>query len=144
MNYVVLRNTVWCCILFFKSLKNLTLLRKRNSLKNSSNTTTWWSDMQCNHIYSLQNFALKAAQQVHERTHKTERPYKCPVPGCGAFFKQKMHMLRHQRTHTGSRPFECSICGRLFSQKSSCICHDFGVHNIVGKVKDIPFIDKRN
>ena len=48
MNCVVLRNTVWCCILFFKSLKNLTLLRKRNSLKNSSNTTTWWSDMQCN------------------------------------------------------------------------------------------------
>ena len=38
--HMFLRNTVCCCILFLKSLKNLTLVRKRNSLKNSSNTTT--------------------------------------------------------------------------------------------------------
>jgi uncharacterized Zn-finger protein len=84
----------------------------------------------CQHC--SKQFANRITFRAHVKTHKNlnARPFACPIPNCKARFKQKMHMLRHQRTHTGDRPFSCTLCGRWFGQKSSCIRHLRGVHDV--------------
>ncbi|NXQ13237.1 ZNF10 protein, partial [Peucedramus taeniatus] len=49
----------------------------------------------------------------HQRTHREEKPFRCP--DCGQGFRLKGHLVTHQRTHTRERPYECGECGKSFN-----------------------------
>lgn len=47
-------------------------------------------------------------------SHLGEKPYKCPVEGCGKGFTCSKQLKVHSRTHTGEKPYHCDICFRDF------------------------------
>ena len=53
----------------------------------------------------------------HIITHSEEKPIKCD--SCDAEFARLAHLTNHHRTHTGEKPFECPVdgCGSAFKTK---------------------------
>lgn len=52
-----------------------------------------------------------------------ERPYSCPVEGCGRTFTEHSSLRKHKLIHTGEKPYVCEICGKTFSQSGSRNAH---------------------
>lgn len=52
-----------------------------------------------------------------------ERPYTCPVEGCGRTFTEHSSLRKHKLIHTGEKPYACEICGKTFSQSGSRNAH---------------------
>ncbi|XP_072948434.1 uncharacterized protein [Epargyreus clarus] len=51
--------------------------------------------------------------QVHERTHRNERPFLCDI--CNTSFGTNSSLQRHLRvSHNSSKPYQCSTCHRNF------------------------------
>lgn len=50
-----------------------------------------------------------------------ERPFKCPIEGCGRSFTTSNIRKVHIRTHTGERPYYCTEpgCGRAFASATN-------------------------
>lgn len=50
-----------------------------------------------------------------------EKPFQCPVEGCGRSFTTSNIRKVHIRTHTGERPYYCSepSCGRSFASATN-------------------------
>lgn len=50
-----------------------------------------------------------------------EKPFKCPIEGCGRSFTTSNIRKVHIRTHTGERPYYCSepSCGRSFASATN-------------------------
>ena len=59
----------------------------------------------------LQSFKRNSDLTRHYRVHTQERPYRCPVTGCGKGFIQRSALTVHIRTHTGERPHVCNQDG---------------------------------
>ncbi|XP_048002632.1 zinc finger protein OZF-like isoform X1 [Leguminivora glycinivorella] len=74
-------------------------------------------------------FYYKTSLDVHVLTHTGERPFQCPE--CPLAFVLKGHLKRHHKTaHQGIRDnIPCSICGRVFSTKSTLTTHVNSVHH---------------
>lgn len=68
----------------------------------------------------------------HEKTHKSERLFKCYL--CGKGFKRKSTLKDHEEIHRHDNPFECVICKRHFKQKSRLLRHE------ITHLEDRPFV----
>ncbi|KAF4029317.1 C2H2 type zinc finger protein [Phytophthora infestans] len=54
-----------------------------------------------------------------------DRPFACPVPGCGGRFHRKFTLHEHLKTHTGEQPHQCPVaeCGKRFSTSGNLARH---------------------
>ena len=52
-----------------------------------------------------------------------EKPYECPVDGCGRTFARSDELARHRRAHTGERNFVCDACARAFARSDHLAKH---------------------
>lgn len=74
---------------------------------------------------------LEPALQHHKRIHTGDRPFKCPMPGCGAAFCQQNGLTTHLRSHLKMRPYICTYKGCSYKSiiKSALKQHEKEVHS---------------
>lgn len=85
--------------------------------------------------YCAKGFFESYSLQVHERTHRNERPYLCEI--CKTSFGTNSSLKRHLKvSHSTSKPYECHICHRSFSTEVIRDRHELRLH---GKPEDFKF-----
>ncbi|XP_053621940.1 zinc finger protein 124-like [Plodia interpunctella] len=73
--------------------------------------------------------------QVHERTHRNERPFLCEI--CNTAFGTNSSLKRHLKvSHSSSKPHECPTCHRCFMSAVILERHERRVH---GDPEDFKF-----
>jgi KRAB domain-containing zinc finger protein len=93
----------------------------------------------CTHLGCTQGCPTAYALQSHLKSHKTERPYKCPH--CIRWFKQQSHLSRHtnklhppggRTTPDPDKPFQCSSCVKQFAKIQQLAKHVKSFHQQEG------------
>lgn len=63
-----------------------------------------------------QSFVEKGNLVVHEKTHTTDKTFKCM--DCDKTFGQRSYLKLHiKRSHAKVKPFKCNVCGKTFAQR---------------------------
>ncbi|RHZ75355.1 hypothetical protein Glove_216g68 [Diversispora epigaea] len=68
----------------------------------------------CLYPHCNKTFARLYNLKSHQRTHSTDRPFKCP--SCETAFARNHDLKRHQKIHENSKPYKCLGCKKLFSR----------------------------
>ncbi|CAG4948672.1 unnamed protein product [Parnassius apollo] len=77
--------------------------------------------------YCGKGFFESYSLQVHERTHRNERPFLCEI--CNTRYGTNSSLKRHLKvSHSTSKPFECPTCHRSFISEVIRERHEQRVH----------------
>ncbi|CAG8619239.1 19754_t:CDS:2, partial [Cetraspora pellucida] len=87
----------------------------------------------CLYPHCNKSFARLYNLKSHQRTHSTDRPFKCS--SCETAFARNHDLKRHQKIHENTKPYKCLGCKKLFSRldalkrhkqnpKSRELCHE--------------------
>ncbi|XP_045538535.1 zinc finger protein 184 [Papilio machaon] len=77
--------------------------------------------------YCGKGFFESYSLQVHERTHRNERPFLCEI--CNTSFGTNSSLKRHLKvSHNSAKPFECPTCHRSFVSAEIRERHEQRVH----------------
>lgn len=68
----------------------------------------------CLYPHCNKTFARLYNLKSHQRTHSTDRPFKCP--SCETAFARNHDLKRHQKIHENAKPYKCLGCKKLFSR----------------------------
>ncbi|XP_048004223.1 zinc finger protein Xfin-like [Leguminivora glycinivorella] len=73
--------------------------------------------------------------QIHERTHRNERPFSCDI--CKTSFGTNSSLQRHLKvSHSTAKPYSCEICHRSFASSTTRARHVSRSH---GDSSDFPY-----
>ncbi|XP_068622161.1 zinc finger protein ZFP2-like [Battus philenor] len=77
--------------------------------------------------YCGKGFFESYSLQVHERTHRNERPFLCEI--CNTSFGTNSSLKRHLKvSHSTSKPYECPVCHRSFVSEVIRDRHEQRIH----------------
>eukprot|EP01147_Barroeca_monosierra_P000841 gene841-4113_t len=91
---------------------------RRNHLTRHEKMHLTSYEFPCKHC--KKSFYRRDQFMVHLRSHTGERPYKCPVFGCGKRFTQKGALNRHMKVHPVSSSEESSRKNKLDTKNIAC------------------------
>ncbi|KAK7791186.1 hypothetical protein R5R35_005390 [Gryllus longicercus] len=77
----------------------------------------------CGHGFVRQDTLI-----VHQRSHKSERPFQCSV--CSLTFTSQSRLLSHNEIHREDHPYRCTSCHAQFKQKTGLAAHLRRQHNM--------------
>ncbi|GLH03136.1 Krueppel homolog 1 [Gryllus bimaculatus] len=77
----------------------------------------------CGHGFVRQDTLI-----VHQRSHKSERPFQCSV--CSQTFTSQSRLLSHNEIHREDHPYRCTSCHAQFKQKTGLAAHLRRQHNM--------------
>ena len=66
-------------------------------------------------------FSNRAMLYKHKKTHSKE--FACPAPGCKLVYSNAYDLKRHSVAHSDERPFACKTCGKTFKLENALIAH---------------------
>ncbi|KAF0382450.1 putative Metallothionein expression activator [Gigaspora margarita] len=105
----------------------------RNSPSSNTDDKTSQLGYACLYPHCNKSFARLYNLKSHQRTHSTDRPFKCS--SCETAFARNHDLKRHQKIHENTKPYKCLGCKKLFSRldalkrhkhnpKSRELCHE--------------------
>ncbi|PSN49592.1 hypothetical protein C0J52_14214 [Blattella germanica] len=70
-------------------------------------------------------FNARFSITIHILLVAGERPYVCPVPGCGKAYSNSSDRFKHTRTHSVDKPYVCKVpgCPKRYTDPSSLRKH---------------------
>ena len=83
------------------------VLNITNMPLNSVNQNTIITDYRCNQCGKY--FSAARSLALHEKIHLGNKPFKCPVEGCGKEFYVHAMLVRHAHVHSQVREEECTF-----------------------------------
>ncbi|XP_067142656.1 gastrula zinc finger protein XlCGF7.1-like [Centruroides vittatus] len=84
--------------------------------------TSYEERMRCSDKYCNKRFTTKQNLEIHRRTHRGERPFRCSL--CDKCFTTKQNLQVHERSHRGEKPFSCPVCDKCFTTKQNLQVHE--------------------
>ncbi|CAG8522702.1 7467_t:CDS:2 [Diversispora eburnea] len=100
--------------LSMQSTKRLKIVSREDSQITDGDVQKLQLGYPCLYPHCNKTFVRLYNLKSHQRTHSTDRPFKCP--SCETAFARNHDLKRHQKIHENAKPYKCLGCKKLFSR----------------------------
>ena len=73
----------------------------------------------CNNGFSNKSNLKTHISSIHNKI----LPFKCPYPNCSKKYSSNIRLNVHIRTHKGEKPYKCKICLKSFNENGNLKAH---------------------